>query len=183
MSKSKTGGGIENELKYVLDLGGAKKVLDSADKLIEIRQAYLFRSAGKSARIRESKVNGQINYEFTFKQKIAPGISVELDNQISQEMFSRLSIHAVGWLRKTRAVISGWDIDVFRDQLGTPYFLMAEIEMPENQKFPNAVLPLVGELLMYSVTRGDGRFSSRKLGNIKYAKKLMRKIKASLDLV
>ncbi len=177
MSKPKVGGGIENELKYVLDLSGVSRVLLAADKIIEIKQGYLLRTPGKSARIRESIYSDHTSYEFTFKQKIAPGIAVELDNSLSTEMYNKLSSHAVGWVRKTRAVISGWDVDIFRDSYdGKPYFLMAEIEMPENQKIPNALLPVVRDLLVHPVDRGDCRFSSRKLGDIKYAKKLLKKI-------
>ncbi len=175
MSKVKSGGGIENELKYVLDLEGIDKVLTHAEKTIEIKQGYLLQSPGKSARIRES-ISTTISYEFTFKQKISPGVCVELDNSLTKEMFLKLSGFANCWVNKTRVNIQGWDIDIFRDQYRTPYFLMAEYEMPEKQKLPEQVLPLVREFLIYPVPRGDCRFSSKKLSDKKYSKKLLKKI-------
>jgi CYTH domain-containing protein len=184
MSKSKNGGGIENELKYVLDLSGVGRVLESAHKIIEIRQGYLLQGIGNSARIRQSSTSEGTTYEFTFKQKIKPGVCIELDNHLSKEMYQRLVPNAFAWVMKTRVVVDGWDIDIFRDSYGQPYFLMAEIEMPENQEVPKSLIPVVRDFLVYSVTRGDGRFSSRKMGNIKYAKKILRKIrKANFDFV
>lgn len=164
---------VENEVKFVLDLKASPIVKAQADKLLRIRQGYL--SCG-SARIRESVENNQPHYQFTYKQKVSPGVAIEIEKDLNKETFDRLSRHAKNWLSKIRAKIDGWDIDTFVDPVGTPYFCLAEIELPEHKKRPDELLEVVRSFLLLEVPRGDSRFSSKKLSDRPYAQNLYRKL-------
>lgn len=169
---------IENEVKFALDLE-AVDTIRSLTSLQHIRQGYLQCGA---ARIRETREDNRIRHQFTYKQKVSPGVAIEIERDIPKETWDRLVPHAKNWLNKSRAKHQGWDIDIFVDPIGMPYFCLAEIELPENQKRPNELIEVVRSFLLFEVPRGDGRFSSKKLSDRPYAQRLYRKLKQKIPV-
>ena len=164
---------IENEVKYILDLNCS---FDDAKKSI-IYQGY----DKNGARVRNQ--NGK--YTFNYKMKNQDFIE-EFEMNITQEEFDRCYEYCVEKLKKIRFTIKDeylntWDIDFFysREEL---YFAMAECEMNDPYKqYPDKILPIVEENCLYAVPRSETRkFSSRKLSDVEYAKKMLESIKNPL---
>ena len=149
---------------------------DPADFVEDIEQAYLMVGKKKSVRIRKVVVfrkDGycEWKYNFTFKQDVDKK-TVEVETPLSREDYDLLVQGAVLKFRKWRYHLGDWEVDFFKEGNKT-YFVQAEIELPEGVRKPSEVHPLVKEHLVHTVKRGDGRFSSKKLGNISYAKRLL----------
>lgn len=167
---------IENERKYVLRLETLEKRFnDAADVIEDIEQIYLMCSKKQSLRIRRTFVfqdeRCQNKYTLTFKQDVGKK-TVEIETQLDHHDYKLLSKNAISRLTKLRYRIDDWEVDFFKSDNQT-YFVQAEIEMPEGQKKPKSIPPLIRDNLVYIVKRGDGRFSSKKLGDSKYAQRLI----------
>ena len=164
---------IENEVKYVLNLDCP---IDNAKRSI-IYQGY----DSNGARVR----NQDEKYTFNYKMKNETFIE-EFEIIISKEEFDRCYEHCVVKLKKIRFTIKDefsntWDIDFFYSG-DECYFAMAECEMSNPYKqYPDKILPIVEEYCLYAVPRDDTRkFSSRKISDVDYAKKMMKDIKKLL---
>lgn len=162
---------VENERKFVLKLDTSEKDFAKlASRIDEIEQIYLVFGEGRSVRIRKTSCGTCRTYEMTFKQDV-DGKTVEIETKIDKKDYDLLSKGALLKLCKTRYKIKNWDVDFFKD--GSIYFVQAEIEMPENQENPDAVPDFIKNNLVYTVKKDDRRFSSKKLGDVKYARRLM----------
>lgn len=117
----------------------------------------------------------ETKFTFTFKQDVNKK-TVEIETEITLQDYLLLKEQAFLSFTKTRYVIENWEIDFFKSE-GEIYFVQAEIELPENCKKPKRIHPLVKENLLHIVKRGDGRFSSKKLADVKYAKKILQNLK------
>lgn len=168
---------IENERKYVLRLETPEKEFGKiADFVEDIEQIYLMYGKKQSVRIRKSLLFRpdkyvEFKYKMTFKQDVGRK-TVEIETPISPEDYDMLGKQSLLKFRKWRYRVDEWEVDFFKlkDKV---YFVQAEIEMPEDQKKPETIHPLIQENLIHAVKRGDGRFSSKKLGDAKYAQRLM----------
>ncbi len=150
-----------------------KSIASQAEKFIKIEQKYLAIDKGFSVRIRSS--NNE-NYCLTVK-KNCDGQCVEIETPINEEDFKKLWPTGSNKVTKTRYIYQGWEIDFFKTSTGTNYFAVAEIELFSWQKAPNFIPQLITNHLIFTVPIGDGRFSNKKLGNIKYASQLLQSIK------
>jgi CYTH domain-containing protein len=160
---------IENERKIVLNIKSPEKAFAKiADAVEEIEQSYIMVGKKQSARIRCS---GTENLTFTFKQDVGKK-TVEIETPISKDDYNYLKKGAISKLKKLRYRIGDWEVDFFKSNNKT-YFVQAEIELPEHKRKPKEIHPLIKENLIYVVKRGDGRFSSKKLCNVKYACRLL----------
>lgn len=169
---------IENERKYVLlNTSSLEKALQELScRRKEIRQFYVLVGKGNSLRLRETvEQNKEPVCEMTYKQR-ENGMNRELEMEISYEDYLAVRKKAKTSLCKTRYYYHDWEIDFFRDSTGQVYFVQAEIELPANMAAPKEVPSLIQDHLLHFVERGDNRFSSRRLADIRYAKKLIRKI-------
>lgn len=167
---------IENERKYVLRLNVSEGVFhDTADSVEDIEQVYLISGKKQSLRCRKiTSVKGkdiELAYNMTFKQEVDKKV-VELETDIEARDYKLLRKVSTSILQKTRYRIGEWEVDFFKSD-GRTYFVMAEIEMPENQKKPNSIPKLIKENLVHVVKRGDKRFTSKKLCDVKHAQKLI----------
>jgi CYTH domain-containing protein len=168
---------IENERKYVLRLDTPEKAFsDVADTVEDIEQMYLMFGKRQSVRIRKTLIFYPNKYcewksSFTFKQDIGKK-TVEVETPLSREDYDLLKREAILKFRKWRYRIGDWEVDFFKSGDKT-YFVQAEIELSENKRKPDELHPLVQENLIHVVKRGDGRFSSKKLGDAKYARRLL----------
>jgi CYTH domain-containing protein len=168
---------VENERKFVLKLETPEKEFGKvADFVEDIEQVYLMCGKKQSIRIRKSLLFRidkyvEFKYKMTFKQDVGKK-TVEIETSISPEDYEMLNKQSIMKLRKLRYRVGDWEVDFFRLKEKT-YFVQAEIEMPENKKKPDTIHPLIQNNLIYVVKRGDGRFSSKKLGDAKYAQRLM----------
>lgn len=160
---------IENEKKFVLNLP-EPKATKIADKVYEIEQGYIHSDNRTTIRIRK-KNDDRI---FTFKQRIDNQI-IEIEKKISVVDYKELAKEAVSWVKKTRYIVDGWEIDYFKTKKET-YFIMAEIEMSPEMEEPEAIPKFISDNLVYTVAKNDTRFSSRKLSNVDYANKLIKQI-------
>lgn len=172
---------IENERKYVLNLQTSENDVKIVSDCIEhIEQSYLVSGKKQSLRIRKSIVGKNIIYKMTFKQTVAKK-TVEVETLISQKDYDMLYETSTSRLKKTRYRVGEWEIDFFKFK-GEVYFVQAEIEMPEDKKKPDKIIEIVSKNLLYAVKRSDCRFSSRKLSDPKYSKKLLETINLERQL-
>jgi len=170
---------IENERKMVLRLDTPERDFEEVANQVEhIEQIYLMIGRKQSIRIRRTLVfysNKHCEWKsyFTFKQDIGKK-TVEIETKITPEDYNLLKREAILKFNKWRYKIDNWEVDFFKDGNSKTYFVQAEIELPEGKKKPEIILPLIKEHLLYTVKRGDGRFSSKKLGDAKYARRLLK---------
>ncbi len=167
---------IENERKYVLCLDASveKKLKRLATKKEVIDQTYLFSTKKQSLRVRMSKSHTGTVHIMTYKFDIGKKC-VEINTEISARDYKMLCKSGKMTLHKVRYHVNGWEIDCFKSSDKT-YFIQAEIEMEENQKKPDKMPELVTENLIHVVKQGDGRFASKRLSDVRYAKKLLQKL-------
>jgi hypothetical protein len=114
----------------------------------------------------------ETEYKLTVKREV-DGRVIEIETLLDARDFDDLWKVCKGKLYKTRVYIEDWEVDFFLDVDGSVYFVLAEHEMPEGQEDPNSMTAFVKDRLLFEVPRGDGRFSNRKLGKIKYSKNLL----------
>lgn len=168
---------VENERKFVLHdpHGTLENALSAARPPVgrtAIRQAYLD-TAG--LRIRRFEREGAISHIFSYKRPV-DGVMVEIERQIDPIDFERLWKLRQETLEKLRFSIPAgdclWDIDFFKDAAGRTYFALAEVEMPEGREDPPLPPAILAPYIEFLVERGDERFSSKKLADPAYARRL-----------
>lgn len=168
----------ENERKYVLV--NEPFVLDTiakqAKKILTIEQAYI--QSGKHWNFRVRKTFG-IHYDdpiyhATYKHKI-DGRVIEIQTKLDERDYRDLSKETISTIvHKTRYVIPAgalkWEVDFFYASKRTqPYFVLAEIELPERVSRPPLIPNFISDHLILAVSEDDGRFSSKKLADSVYA--------------
>lgn len=166
---------IENERKIVLQLGLENDIPYIADKKFNIQQGYLLKNGGGlSVRIRQSTLDDKTKRYLTVKQKIDKRI-VEIEKKIDIKDYEMLASLAVCWVNKIRYLVNDWEIDFFKRGEET-YFAMAEIELPEDVEEPEFIPYFIQDYLLYIVPQNDCRFSSKKLANYDYTRKLIEEL-------
>lgn len=159
---------IENEFKYVLrDSPELRAALGPAGE--SLQQGYL----SQHNRIRAVRpATGPVTRKFTFKMDTEDGL-VELERRVSKKDFDRLWPLSANRLTKTRFRFDDgghWDVDFFGD-LAAPYFVMAEVELPEGFGEP-AIADRLAPHLIKAVGK-DTAFTSFRLSDEPYARKIM----------
>lgn len=170
----------EHEFKYVLRLDDVslKSLTCLSGACEQIEQGYLMYTKGTSARVRRRERSGKISWWFTFKQKVGERV-IEIETEIDQRDGVDLWSACMGKLSKNRYMyVDGmyrrWEVDLFFDQSGEPYFLMAEVEVQEGGERPLQPPLFIQESLLYEVPLTDDRFSNKRLHDVVYAKNLYR---------
>jgi CYTH domain-containing protein len=166
---------IENERKYVIDETSEMIFAQHAEKTFHIEQKYLAINKGFSTRVRS--INN-CRYILTVKQDVQGMIGqLEIETDISKEDFDILWKTAYRVVSKVRYVYKGWEIDFFKNEQGKNYIAVAEIELPPKIKWPETIPLIIKENILYVVPIEDKRFSNKKIGNVKYASKLLEHVK------
>ena len=167
---------IENERKFVLkDDGGLEARLAQEPGVTRsvLRQAYLDVSG---LRIRSVETDGALRHVFTYKRPIE-GQVVEIETDISAIDFQRLWSQCRETLQKVRYSWPDgpfhWDVDFFKTADGRTYFAQAEVEMPEEDREPPPLSPLLAGHLLAMAPAGDLRFTSKRLADLAHAEKLL----------
>ena len=182
----------ENELKFVLKLDD--QIEQKAKELgtcFKLEQGYLQAKSRLTVRVRrqlESKTGTAshlLQTKYKVKRSVQTGDSriIEISTEISVRDFEDLWKKSKGKLLKNRYKIKSgvsdlyrqddgspweevWEIDFFKDQNSANYFIMAEVEIPEGITKPLFDMPeIIRENLLYRVPLGDSRFSNSRLGN------------------
>lgn len=169
----------ENERKFVLI--NEPKVLDQiaklAKKILSLEQAYI--QFGDDWNFRVRKTYGihypEPIYHATYKHRIN-GRVVELQSAVEERDYFDLFSVASCILYKTRYVIPAgalkWEVDFFYDYKHTsPYFVLAEIELPEKVSRPPTIPSFIQENLLFEVPADNNDYASVNLGSIEYALK------------
>lgn len=167
---------VENERKFVLHdpHGALEQALANARppaRRTAIRQGYL---DTVGLRIRRFDQDGRISHIFSYKRPV-DGVMVEIEREIDALDFERLWKLRREALEKVRYSIPAgdcqWDIDFFKEA-GRTYFALAEVEMPEGREDPPPPPAILVPYVEFLVERGDERFSSKKLADPNYARRL-----------
>jgi CYTH domain-containing protein len=115
----------------------------------------------------------------TFKCSCNGGANrvVEIEKKIDQRDFDDLWPQCMNKLRKLRYLVRDeakqvWEIDFFKTHDNRNYFAMAELEMPEGQIEPEIIPSFIKNNLLHKVALTDCRFSSKLLGDVRYASDL-----------
>jgi CYTH domain-containing protein len=171
---------IENERKFVLlDDGKLESQLAHVPGVTKsfLRQAYLDVSG---MRIRSLESDGQKRYVFTYKREI-DGQVVEIETDIGVADFERLWSQRRETLQKARYSWDDgrfhWDVDFFKTGEGRTYFAQAEVEMPEQDRTPPPLPPLLAGHLLATAPAGDPRFTSKRLADPAHAERLLADIR------
>lgn len=189
---------IENELKFVVRLDDKlEKEAKELGKCLLIEQGYIAEDRRTKIMLRLRKVtqpDGAVEHLMQMKCKAYKykGL-IEVGTHIDEKDFHRLWKLAKGKLIKSRYCIETglqadqsnnpdhevrekWELDFFKTE-GKNYFVLAEIELPEEQDDWRFPMPgLIEGNVVYSVPRNDTRFSNRKLGNVEYATRLYKSV-------
>lgn len=162
---------IENERKYVIDETSESLFAQHAEKTLHIDQKYLAINKGFSTRVRS--INN-CRFILTVKQDVQGMVGqLEIETEISKEDFDILWKTAYRVISKIRYIYKGWEVDFFKTEQGKNYIAVAEIELPPKVKWPENIPQIIKENIIYVVPIEDKRFSNKKIGNIKYASKLL----------
>lgn len=142
-----------------------------------IQQGYLLASKGMSLRLRNSlDKKMEQKYYLTYKSSTPSGRVVEIEKKIDKRDFEDLWPQCMNKLNKVRYEVALWDeiweIDFFKDHNDKNYFVMAEIELPEDKIMPKLIPEIIRKNLIYKVGLNDCRFASKLLGDVRYAKDL-----------
>jgi CYTH domain-containing protein len=171
---------IENERKFVLlDDGKLEQQLAHAPGVTKsfLRQAYLDVSG---MRIRSLEADGRKRYVFTYKREV-DGQVVEIETDINVEDFDRLWSQRRETLQKARYSWNDdrfhWEVELFKTAEGRTYFAQAEVEMPEDDKAPPPLPPLLAGHLLATAPAGDPRFTSKRLADQAHAERLLAELR------
>ncbi len=167
---------IENEFKFVLKLEFAESALSGWDR-IEIEQFYHDGNGNDDNRFRYRRENDIFSKQ---KKEIdsETGYFLESDpEKVLPEEFEQKRREAETSLKKIRYRKYFDDeelvVDFFRDSNGTTYFVMAELEIPEDRQSPNTEIPdFIEESIIHEPKKGDIRFTSKSLSDPNHAKAL-----------
>lgn len=163
----------ENEFKFVIK-DCEEEIARMAEKKYLIEQGYLLVGRGISLRFRKSQNDSKNSYFMTFKCS-AGGRVIEIEKKLDYRDFHDLWPQCMNKLEKIRYVLDGWDIDFFKDHNNETYFAMAELELPEGE-VPGIIPDFIESNLLHKVELTDCRFSSKILGDVRYAKNLYSKL-------
>lgn len=169
-------------MKFLLNVECENEIKKISIGCKDIRQGYLVFSKGVSLRIRETFANNdhRPKFELTFKQKVGNRV-IEIEKSIDHRDFNDLWEVSINKLEKTRYDVMHeqyhWEVDVFKDHDHETYIIVAEHEMPEGDLSPKSIPAIINDNLLYAVPLDDDRFSSKKLANLKYSKKLYNKFR------
>ncbi len=167
----------ENERKFVLfnEPIVLSNIAQQATRILSIEQAYI--QSGKKWNFRIRKTFGihydEPIYHATYKHKIG-GRVVEIETALDERDYDDLFSQARTVLNKTRYVIPAgslrWEIDFFYDvRRSNVYFVLAEVELPENVSKPPYIPSIIQDHLLFEVPEDDNNFSSVKLTDMEYA--------------
>ena len=170
----------ENEIKIVLRMDCEEQIAKSASNVYEICQGYLIATRGITVRVRSLKsVKNGMQYYFTLKCT-TNNRCIEIENNLDSRDFNDLWNISLNKLEKTRYKFNGkykgWIADFFKDHHNEVYFALAECEMPEGQLHPDAMPEEIKKAIVYEVPLNDIRFTSKLLGDVRYAKRILKEI-------
>jgi CYTH domain-containing protein len=165
---------VENELKFVVKRDIEWDLFQSDWLEASIHQGYL--NLNPTIRIRSVACyqKCEIAYFFTFKQLIEDDI-IEIECEISHKEFTKLWPSALNTVYKTRYYKDiedeHWTVDCLID-VSQPYFVMAEVEMPEGRVSPLHMPSIVKNNLLYAVEKNNKAYSNSTLSNVDIASRL-----------
>jgi hypothetical protein len=180
---------IENEVKIVLDLLPATAhTQEYPDFLPSFLRKHITQGYhSRGGRVRREKIEtAPPRYTFNYKITLPDQQEEEFEMPIDQASFDRtyplcdIRLTKFRYTYVDQSVESEhlvWDVDFFTDPEGRIYFAMAECEMPEGMDRPTRSQPFIDRFRLYDVAKGDRRFTSKKLADIKYAMNLLEDIK------
>ena len=189
----------ENEVKYIIDPNNrifSDALFEKHGNFYFLEQSYI----SKKCRIRKCALVSEIRtffqnptpsfddtkycrYWFTFKQKVN-GRLIEIEQEIDQLDYDDLKSQSTNNITKLRTNFSvgivNWDIDFLfnLDHQTTPYFVIAEAEMPANYKTPpsECIPKFISDAIIYNAGK-DVHFSNHSLSDFWYAKNLLSDLK------
>lgn len=173
---------VEHEYKYVLDMTILRdnQVWHVPHNICEIQQGYISPET-VNLRVRKKTQYFRTEWYLTLKQKV-DGCTMELEFDIDSRDGEGLWKICGRKLTKCRhtfqdaqngSTLFGWEVDVFFTADRWPYFVMAEVEMPENA--PPPPLPeWLRKYVLYQVPLTDDRFSNKMMCDVQYATELYR---------
>jgi CYTH domain-containing protein len=167
----------EFEYKYVLHQDLLEEDVEKACfEKKEIVQGWLFDDKGVCLRIRRSLTASTIEWFVTMKCYIPPsGRVIEIENSLDSRDGEDLLRQCKYSMLKHRYVIKHeglkWEVD-FLKNFNQTYFILAEIELPENSPRPTSVPDCIKDHVLYQVPIGNMRCNNTLLRNVDYAQEL-----------
>lgn len=169
----------EHEFKYVISLELTKEYTEDQLKVVcsehrAIEQGVLLHGPGSYLRIRRSTTKAGVQNFMTFKLKDADR-TIEVEQPLDVRDAADLWRRCYFKLKKDRYIYAEnglkWEIDLFKDG-DRVYFILAEVELPEDAPRPKKMPAFLKRHLLYEVPLTDDRCSNKRLGDVEYASKL-----------
>lgn len=171
----------EFEYKYVLYQHLSEEDLEKAClEKKEIVQGWLFDDKGVCLRIRRSHTANTTEWFMTMKCYHPPsGRIIEIESSLDSRDGEDLLGQCKYSMLKNRYVIKHkelkWEVD-FLKNFNQTYFILAEIELPENSPRPTSVPDCIKDHVLYDVPMGDMRCNNTLLRNVDYAQNLYHRL-------
>ena len=169
----------EHEFKYVISLDLTREYTEDQLKVVcsehrAIEQGVLLHGSGSYLRVRRSVTKAGVQNFLTFKLKDADR-TIEVEQPIDARDATDLWRRCYFKLKKDRYIYTEnglkWEIDLFKDGERV-YFILAEVELPEEAPRPKKLPAFLKRHLLYEVPLTDDRCSNKRLGDVEYASKL-----------
>lgn len=115
-------------------------------------------------------------YTLTYKQKVNSK-QVEIETNISQQDYQGLFKTCMNYVYKNRYTIKDefhlWEFDEYVENFNSkkPYFILAEVKLPEDLDEPKSIPEVVKSNLVYMLDKNENGFSSKELCDSKHAER------------
>ena len=146
--------GIEVEYKYVfrLDDNFLNQIIDnvSLSSPTQIIEQYYLSGGGRIRESKDKNCEANTSLIFNYKEKLPGAGYIEIEKQISRDIFEKLKEVSINNLKKTRVYIETkdhtWEIDFFQNEENDNcYFCMMECELTSDQ-IENNIIPNINQL-------------------------------------
>lgn len=163
---------IENELKYVLPPALTEQIFTTWQR-IDIKQGYL----DDGPRLRQYGDQ----FIFTYKKWVDRAHAlIEIETALSQQDFDLLFPLCTNIVHKTRFVQkkgdNEWVVDFLKNAQNKTYFVLAEVEMPENTEQPSSLPDEIKDHIIHRPAKGDKNFTNKYLADENHARTLLSKL-------
>lgn len=177
--------GGDHLFRYRLQIPGKDREVALEKRISKADYKDLFAKASHGKLPKEGRVREYGDkFMFTYKQwSERTNCDTEIEMPISEEDFEDLFSQNTRYLTKHRYYHPevkksecDWSVDFLLDANGRPYFILAEVEMPEGEEEPDFIPKIIKPYIAYRVPKGDKDFSNKMLADQDHARKMLEQI-------
>jgi len=160
---------VENEQKFILSIDAEEDIKNICSMPSEIQQGYL----STNIIIKVTTLNEQTSYELIFEYNTKKNIIFTTSVSITEDDFEVLRDEVEIVVLKTRYSLftkeGTWKIDLFKNEYGEAYFILAEYERPSWQEKLNNIPNIIQKHLLKTIDKDDIYITDKSLSDESYA--------------